>query len=155
MQRQQAVADQVDRRLVAGAEQQDDVGGQLLVGELAALLLGPHQLRGEVVAGLAAAQLEQLLEILCAIRLPALASSISARERGTGSSSRPPSRAADVEHLAMLLAGMPSISQMTVTGRRKAKSAIRSMWPAVDHAIDGLVDDLPGCAAACPPPGAR
>ena len=64
MQRQQAVADQVHRRLVPGAEQQDDVGGQLLVGEPAALLLGPHQLRREVVAGLAPAQLEQRAEVL-------------------------------------------------------------------------------------------
>ena len=63
MQRQQAVADQVDGGLVAGAEQQDDVGGQLLVGELAAVFLGLHQLRGQVVAGALPPQLEQLLEI--------------------------------------------------------------------------------------------
>ena len=63
MQCQQAVADQIDRRLMAGAEQQDDVGGQFLVGELAALLLGLHQLRDQVVAGIFPPQLEQLLEI--------------------------------------------------------------------------------------------
>ena len=63
MQRQQAVADQIDRRLVAGAEQQDDVGGQFLVGELAAVFLGLHQLRGQIVAGILPPQLEQLLEI--------------------------------------------------------------------------------------------
>ena len=51
MQRQQAVADQVDRGFMARAEQQDDIGGQFLVGELAAVLLGLHQLRDQVVAG--------------------------------------------------------------------------------------------------------
>ena len=48
---------------MAGAEQQNDVGGELLVGELVACLLGLHELRGEIGAGLAAAQLEEIVEI--------------------------------------------------------------------------------------------
>ena len=63
MQRQQAVADQVDRGLMPGAEQQDDIGGQFLVGKLAAVFLGLHQLRRQVVARIFPTQLEQLLEI--------------------------------------------------------------------------------------------
>ena len=63
MQRQQAVADQIDGGLMAGAEQQDDVGGQFFIGKLAAVFLGLHQLRGQVVAGILPPQLEQLLEI--------------------------------------------------------------------------------------------
>ena len=49
---------------MAGAEQQDDIGGQFLVRELAAGFLGLHQVRREVVAGLAPAQLEQPLEVI-------------------------------------------------------------------------------------------
>jgi hypothetical protein len=49
---------------VAGAEQENNVGGQLLVGELAAFLLGLHQLAGQVLARLTPAQLEQRAEIL-------------------------------------------------------------------------------------------
>ena len=64
VQRQKPIADQVHRRFVTGAEQQDDIGGQLLVRELAAVLLGLHQLRREILAGLAPAQLEQPMEIL-------------------------------------------------------------------------------------------
>jgi hypothetical protein len=63
VEREQPVADQIDRGLVAGAEQQDDVGGQFLVGELVAVFLGLHQLGDEIIGGVAAAQLEQLLEI--------------------------------------------------------------------------------------------
>ena len=48
---------------MAGAEQQDDVGGQFLVGELVAVFLGLHELGGEIIAGLWRRQLEQLLEI--------------------------------------------------------------------------------------------
>ena len=64
MKREKPIADQVYRRLVTGAEQQDDIGRQLLVRELVAVFLGLNQMRGEIVAGLAPAQLEQPLEIL-------------------------------------------------------------------------------------------
>ena len=63
MQGQQPVSDQVDGGLVAGSEQQNDIGGQLLVGELAAVFFGLHQLCGQVLAGILPPQLEQLLKI--------------------------------------------------------------------------------------------
>src|SRR5260370_37575914 len=63
VQRQQAVADQIDGGLVPGAEQQNDIGGQLLIRELAAIFLRVHQLRGQVVTRVAPAPFEQLLEI--------------------------------------------------------------------------------------------
>jgi len=63
MQRQQPVADQVGRGLVAGAEQQADIGAQFLGRQPVARLLGPHQLGGEVVLRLAAAQVAELPEI--------------------------------------------------------------------------------------------
>jgi hypothetical protein len=63
VQRQQAIADQIDGGLVAGAEQQEDVRGQFRVGQLAAALLGLHQLRGQIVAGFPPPQLKQLLAI--------------------------------------------------------------------------------------------
>ena len=49
-QRQRAVADQVDRRLVAGDEQQDAGGEQLVLGELVPRLLGGDQGRQQIVA---------------------------------------------------------------------------------------------------------
>src|SRR6516225_12170776 len=64
MQRQKPVADQIDRRLVAGAEQEDDIGGEFLIRELVARFLRLHQVRREVVARLAPAQLEQALEVI-------------------------------------------------------------------------------------------
>jgi hypothetical protein len=49
---------------VTGAEEEDDIGGQLLVRELVSVLLGLNQLRGEIVARLTPAQIEQPAEIL-------------------------------------------------------------------------------------------
>ncbi len=63
MQGEKSVSDQVDGGLVPGAEQQDDVGGQFLVGELVAVFLGMHQLAGQIVAGATPPQFEQLAEI--------------------------------------------------------------------------------------------
>jgi len=47
---------------LTGPEQQDDVGGQLLVIELVAVFLGLDQVAGEVVTGIAAAQIRQSLK---------------------------------------------------------------------------------------------
>jgi len=44
-------------------EQEDDIGRQFLVGQLAAIFLGLHQLRCQIVSRIAPTQLEQLLEI--------------------------------------------------------------------------------------------
>src|SRR6185312_7674019 len=64
IERQQAVADEIDGGFMAGAEQQIDVGDQFVLGEFLAFLLGLHQLRGQVVARLCAAQREQMAEIV-------------------------------------------------------------------------------------------
>ena len=54
-QRDQPVAEHVDRRLVAGVEQQDRRGEHLVVGEPVVALLGPQQVAQQVVAEVAAA----------------------------------------------------------------------------------------------------
>lgn len=76
---------------MACAEQRD-VGGELFVGELVAVFLGLHQLRGQVVARLFSPELEQLLEIHRGHRVAGIAYRISSGDSGTGSSKRPPSR---------------------------------------------------------------
>ena len=53
-QREQSVADQVRRRLEAGAEEQHDRRDQLVVAELVALLLDVDELGQQVVGGLRA-----------------------------------------------------------------------------------------------------
>src|SRR5215470_6945512 len=58
IERQQPIADEIHRGLMPGAEQKDDVGSQLLIRQLAAFLFGLHQLAGEIIAWLAAAQIE-------------------------------------------------------------------------------------------------
>ena len=118
MQRQQAVADQVGRGLVAGAEQQADIGLQLLGRQLVARLLGLHQFGREIVLRLAAAQLAELVEIDAGhLACSMLAWSSSSRVIGTGSRMRPltllPAR-----NGARCSSGMPSMSQITITGRR-------------------------------------
>ena len=64
MEREKPIADQIYGRLVTRAEQQDDIGRQFLVRELVAIFLRLNEMRGEIIAGLAPAQLEQPLEIL-------------------------------------------------------------------------------------------
>ena len=63
MQSQQAVSDEINSGLVPGAKQQHDVGGEFLVGKLAAIFLGLDQLRRQVIARAAPPQLEELLKI--------------------------------------------------------------------------------------------
>ena len=95
MQRQEAIADQIDGRLVAGAEQQDDIGGELLVRELVAVLLGLHQLGREVVAGLAPAQLKQPMEVFGRRKIESiLLLDLGGTERGGVEQAPPGARAA-------------------------------------------------------------
>ena len=57
--REQAVADQVHRRLVAGEEQQQHDAAQLLLGQDVARLLDREQPADEIVLRLGAPRLEQ------------------------------------------------------------------------------------------------
>ncbi len=154
IQRQQAVADQIDCCLVAGAEQQDDVGGQLLVGELAAVFLGLHQLRrsGRRRASFAAAR-TAAGSTSRAIALPALPCSISSGVSCTGSSRRPPSRELCVERPR----GGPRNAEHVADDRHR--QAEREILDQVHLAV--RVDRSrasrrrpAGCAGACPRPAA-
>ena len=153
MQRQQAVADQVDGGFVAGAEQQDDVGGQFLVGELAAVFLGLHQLRGQIVAGVLRPQLEQLLEIHLGHQVAGVALlDLVRRQRHRIEQAAAVARAG-VKHLAMVLGDAEHVAD---DRDRQPKRKI------LDQVHVSLGDDArrssgrrsPGCAAACPRPGA-
>jgi hypothetical protein len=62
-QRQNPVADQVDRGLVAGDQQQDAGGQQLLLGELVAVLLDADQMGQQVRTGRGAPPGDQLPEV--------------------------------------------------------------------------------------------
>ena len=62
-QREQAVADEVHRRLVAGDEQQDDRRQQLVGAEAVARLLGRDQRADEVGPGRPPALLEERHEV--------------------------------------------------------------------------------------------
>ena len=121
VQRQQTVADQVDGGLVAGAEQQDDVGGQLLVGELAAVFLGLHQLRRQIVAGILPPQLEQLLEIHLGHRVGGIALlDLFRRQRHRIENAAAVARAG-IEQLAMLLGNPEHVAD---DGDRQAEREI-------------------------------
>ena len=113
---------------MAGAEQEDDVGGEFFVRELVASFLCLHQVRCEVVAGLAPAQLKQMLEVIRHTKIEGILLLDFGGLSGARSSKRPP-----VRELAWKISrspsGIPSMSQITVTGSRYAKSAIRSIWP--------------------------
>ena len=103
--------------------------------------LGLNQLRREIVAGLAPAQLEQPLEIFGHRQIGRILLLDFGALSGARSSRRPPVREL-VKNSSRSSSGMPSMSQITVTGSRKAKSAIRSIWPRGFDAIDDLIDDL-------------
>lgn len=64
MQRDQRIADHVGRGLMAGDEQQDHVGHDFIVRQRLAVFLGAHQHRNQVGAGLRAAGLDHLREVL-------------------------------------------------------------------------------------------
>jgi hypothetical protein len=59
---QGAATDQVRGRVVAGEEQQEDHGEHLLVAELVAFVIGPHERRDQAVVRIAAALVGQPLE---------------------------------------------------------------------------------------------
>ena len=64
MQREQAVADEIGRRLVTRGEKQVDVGGELVLRQAAVVLVAHGEQRAdEIVAGLLGAPLEQTQEI--------------------------------------------------------------------------------------------
>jgi hypothetical protein len=69
VEREKPIANQIYGRLVTGAEQQDDIGRQFLVRELVAVFLRLNEMRGEIIAGLAPAELKQSLEISAMARL--------------------------------------------------------------------------------------
>ena len=150
--RQEAVADQVDRGLVAGAEQENNVGGQLLVGELAPLLLGLHQLAGQVLAGLAPAQLEQRAEILGLHQ----AAGVGLVDLGAGQRhgiEQPTAGArAHVEDLVLLLGNAQHLADHR---HRQTEGEVGDQVhvPALGDAIERLHRRSPGCAGACPRPG--
>ena len=143
MQRQQAVADQVYGGLVAGTEQQDDVGRQLLIGELAALFLGLNQLRRQVVTGLAAAQLEQGAKILGRGEV-AGAGGVDLLPRERHWIEQPPARACAHEEQLVLLLGdaqhLADHDHRQPVGKvgDQVHSALRC--DAVDRLIDDLLD---------------
>ena len=105
------------------------LAAQLLGRELVARLLGAHQLGGEVVLRLAAAQLAELVEIDAGhLGVAGWPGRVSSRLIGTGSRMRPltllPAR-----NGARCSSGMPSMSQITITGRRWARSRMTSISP--------------------------
>ena len=109
---------------------------------LSPVLLGLHQLRGQVVGGLAPAQFEQLLEIglrhRVARRWPARSPPATAAPGRAGARRR----ASPCRTTSRCSSGMPSMSQMMVTGRRNAKSSIRSMCALRATRVERLVDHL-------------
>ncbi len=138
---EQAVSDQIDGGLVAGAEQQDDVGGQFLVGELVAVFLGLHQLGGEIVAGIAAAQLEQLLEVHLRHHVAGVALRDLLRRERHGIEQPPAIARAVVEGLAMVLGDAEHVAD-DGDGQAEGEILDQVHVAALDHGIDGLVDDL-------------
>ena len=89
-----------------------------------------HQVRREVVARLVPAQLKQLLEV---IRHTKLLKAFCCWGFQAGLSGAEIEQASTRRELAWKISrspsGIPSMSQITVTGSRYAKSAIRSIWP--------------------------
>ena len=141
VQRQQPVADQVDGGLVAGAEQQNDIGGQFLIGELAAVFLGLHQLRGQVVAGVLPPQLEQLLEIhLGHQRCWHWPARFRLGQRHRIEQASAVARTG-VEHLAMLLGNSEHVADDR--DRQPERKILDQVHMAlVDNAIQRFIDDL-------------
>ena len=119
---------EIDCGLVASAEQEDDIGGEFLIRKLVAGFLCLHQVRREVVAGLAPAQLKQMLEVIRRTEIEGILLLDFGRTERARSSRRPPLRELAWK-ICRSSSGIPSMSQITVTGSLYAKSAIRSRWP--------------------------
>src|SRR4029077_14974172 len=141
MKRQKPVADQVHRRLMTGAEQQDDIGGQFLSCEFIAVFLSLNEMRGEVVARLASAQLKQLAEIFghCQVAGILFFDFGLAKWRQVEQTSA--SARAGEEDVPGLLG---DAEHVTDHGNRKPESEVRDeIHPAARlHAIDDLIDDF-------------
>ena len=87
-----------------------------------------HQVRREVVARLVPAQLKQLLEVIRHTKIESiLLLDFGGAERGEIEQAL--TRRELAWKISRSPSGIPSMSQMTVTGSRYAKSAIRSIWP--------------------------
>ena len=124
-----------------GAEQQDDVGSHLRVGELVARLLGLDELGDEVIAGIAAAHLEQRLEIHLRHRVDHIGlRDLLRRQRDWIENTAAIARAV-VEDLAMLLGDAEHVAD---DGDRQAKREILDQVHVAlfEDGIDGLVDDF-------------
>ena len=139
--REKPIADQIYRRLVTGAEQQDDIGREFLVGELVAIFLRLNEMRGEIVAGLAAAQLKQPLEILghgqiIGILLFDFGLAEWCQVEQTSASAR-----ASEEDVSALLRDAQHVADH---GHRQPESKIRNEihTAAGLYAIDNIIDDL-------------
>lgn len=65
MQRDQRIADHVGGGFVAGKEQQDHVGDDLLIVQAAAVVLGLDEARNQIVAAIAATLRDHAVEIPC------------------------------------------------------------------------------------------
>ncbi len=126
---------------MTGAEQQDDVGGEFLVGELLTILLGLHQLRGEVVAGLLAAQLEQLMEIHRRHRVAGVALLDFLRRHRYRLEQPSAVARAVIERLTMLLGDAEHIADDR--HRQAEREILDQVHPALrNDAVERLVDDV-------------
>ena len=126
---------------MAGAEQQDDVGGQFLIGELAAVFLGLHQLRGQIVAGILPPQLEQLLKIHLRHQVAGVGLlDFGFRQRHRIEQASAVARAG-VKHLAMFLGNSEHVADDR--DRQPEREILDQVHVALGRdAIQRLVDDL-------------
>ena len=124
-----------------GAEQEDDVGDQFLVGKLAAVFLGLHQLRRQIVTRTLPPQLEQLLEIHPGHRGGGVALlDLLRRQRHRLENASAVARTG-IEHLAMLLGDAEHVAD---DGDRQAECVILDqVHPALGNdPVERLVDNL-------------
>ena len=114
--REHAVADEIDGRLVAGDEQQRARAEHLVLGEGVALLLGVHERGEHVVARVGAASGDELAEVLVE-REDRLEAALEGFHRlhEVGVEARARSRDQSLKR-SWSDGGTPSISQMMTTG---------------------------------------
>jgi hypothetical protein len=135
------IADQIYRCLVPRAEQQDDIGRQLLIRELVSVFLRLNEMGGEIVARLAPAELKQPLEILGHSQIVGILLFDFGFAERRQVEQTPAKARTGKEDLTVLLRDAQHVGDH---GHRQPKREIRNEIhiAAGLYAIDDLIDDL-------------
>jgi hypothetical protein len=135
------IADQIYRCLVPRAEQQDDIGRQLLIRELVSVFLRLNEMGGEIVARLAPAELKQPLEILGHSQIVGILLFDFGFAERRQVEQTPAKARTGKEDLTVLLRDAQHVGDH---GHRQPKREIRNEihMAAGLYAIDDLIDDL-------------